>query len=97
MNTPSWEARHPESYPERAGRNSLDQSYSYAGDSAPVSMNINGTEYYYLKNTQGDITHIVDGDGNGVASCGNDAWGNHLEAVGGEIAELNPSINDNHS
>ena len=37
--------------------------YSYAGDSTPVSMNVNGTEYYYLKNAQGDITHIVDGDG----------------------------------
>jgi RHS repeat-associated protein len=64
--------------------------YSYAGDSTPVSMNVNGTEYYYLKNGQGDITHIVDGDGNEVASYEYDAWGNHLEVDGGDIAELNP-------
>ena len=62
--------------------------YSYAGDSTPVSMNVNGTEYYYLKNGQGDITHIVDGDGNEVASYEYDAWGNHLEVDGGDIAEL---------
>ncbi len=64
--------------------------YSYAGDSTPVSMNVNGTEYYYLKNAHGDITHIVDEDGNEVASYEYDAWGNHLEVDGGEIAQLNP-------
>ncbi len=64
--------------------------YSYAGDSTPVSMNVNGTEYYFLKNAQGDITHIVDEEGNEVASYEYDAWGNHLSITGGEIAELNP-------
>ena len=64
--------------------------YSYAGDSTPVSIDVNGTEYYYLKNGQGDITHIVDGDGDEVASYEYDAWGNHLEVTGGDIAELNP-------
>ena len=64
--------------------------YSYAGDSTPVSMNANGTEYYYLKNGQEDITHIVDEDGNEVASYKYDAWGNHLEVTGGDIAEINP-------
>jgi RHS repeat-associated protein len=65
--------------------------YSYAGDSSPVSMNVNGTEYYYLKNAQGDITHIVDTDGNEVASYEYDAWGNHLRITGDDvIAELNP-------
>jgi len=64
--------------------------YSYAGEGTPVSMNVNGTEYYYLKNAQGDITHIVDGDGNEVASYEYDAWGNHLSITGGDIAQLNP-------
>jgi RHS repeat-associated protein len=64
--------------------------YSYAGEGTPVSMNVNGTEYYYLKNAQGDITHIVDGDGNEVAAYEYDAWGNHLSVTGGDIAELNP-------
>lgn len=63
---------------------------SYAGGSNPVSMNVNGTEYYYLKNAQGDITHIVDGEGNEVGAYEYDAWGNHLEVTSGEIAELNP-------
>jgi RHS repeat-associated protein len=64
--------------------------YSYAGDSTPVSMNVNGTEYYYLKNAQGDITHIVDEEGNEVASYEYDAWGNILSITGGDIAQLNP-------
>ncbi len=64
--------------------------YSYAADSTPVSMNANGAEYYYLKNAQGDITHIVDSDGNEVAAYEYDAWGNHLSVTGGDIAELNP-------
>ncbi len=64
--------------------------YSYAGDTSPVSMNVNGTEYYYLKNAQGDITHIVDGEDSEVAAYEYDAWGNHLKVVGGEIAQLNP-------
>jgi YD repeat-containing protein len=64
--------------------------YSYAGDSTPVSMNVNGTEYYYLKNAQGDITHIVDCDGVEVASNEYDAWGNHPSINGGDIAEINP-------
>ena len=64
--------------------------YSYAGDSTPVRMNVNGMEYYFLKNGQGDITHIVDSDGNEVASYRYDAWGNHLSITGGDIAELNP-------
>jgi RHS repeat-associated protein len=63
--------------------------YSYAGDSTPVSMNVNGTEYYYLKNAQGDITHIVDEEGNEVASYEYDAWGNILSITGGDIAQLN--------
>jgi len=54
-------------------------------------MNVSGTEYYYLKNAQGDITHIVDGEGNEVAAYEYDAWGNHLSISGdAEIAELNP-------
>jgi RHS repeat-associated protein len=53
-------------------------------------MNVNGTEYYYLKNAQGDITHIVDCDGVEVASYEYDAWGNHLSINGGDIAEINP-------
>jgi RHS repeat-associated protein len=54
-------------------------------------MNVNGTEYYYLKNAQGDVTHIVDADGIEVASYEYDAWGNHLSISGdATIAELNP-------
>jgi len=62
--------------------------YSYTGGITPVSMNVNGMDYYYLKNAQGDITHIVDGDVNEVASYEYDAWGNHTHNWGHRPMEL---------
>ena len=31
-------------------------------------MNLNGTEYYYVRNAQGDITGLIDNVGNLVVS-----------------------------
>ena len=52
--------------------------------------------YYYIKNLQGDITHIVDDSGNVQARYQYDAWGNHkvYDANGNEIA--NSITNPNH-
>ena len=37
--------------------------------------------YYYLKNVQGDITHIVDKNGNVMVEYKYDAWDNHDEFI----------------
>ena len=44
--------------------------------------------YYYIKNLQGDVTHIVDESGNIQASYKYDAWGNHkvCDANGKELS-----------
>ena len=41
-------------------------------------MTYNGTTYLYVKNAQGDVVQIVDGNGNMVVTYIYDAWGNML-------------------
>ena len=38
-------------------------------------MNLNGTEYFYVRNAQGDIIGLIDGDGVRVVSYAYDSWG----------------------
>ena len=38
-------------------------------------MNLNGTEYFYVRNAQGDIIRLIDGDGVRVVSYAYDSWG----------------------
>ena len=45
---------------------------------SPLSMNYNGTEYFYVKNAQGDVTGLVTTSGTRVVSYTYDAWGNLL-------------------
>ena len=47
------------------------------------------TSYYYITNLQGDVMHLVDGDGATVASYTYDPYGNILTATG-DLAEVNP-------
>ena len=44
----------------------------------PASVTYNGTTYLYVKNAQGDVVQIVDGNGNMVVTYIYDAWGNML-------------------
>ncbi len=37
--------------------------YTYGNDNNLVSMNLNGVEYYYVRNAQGDIIGLLDGNG----------------------------------
>ena len=47
--------------------------------------------YYYRKNVQGDVTHILDINGNVKAEYAYDAWGNHKIIVNEDnIADINP-------
>ena len=59
----------------------------------PLSVNYNGTEYFYLKNAQGDVTGIVDAAGTQVVAYTYDAWGKLLSTTGsmaGTLGEYNP-------
>jgi hypothetical protein len=38
-------------------------------------MNLNGIEYFYITNLQGDIIELVDINGNSVVQYRHDAWG----------------------
>ena len=57
--------------------------YTYAGDT-PVGMEIDGVQYYYLTNGQGDVTHVIDDAGNVVASYEYDPWGRIIASTGTE-------------
>jgi YD repeat-containing protein len=47
-----------------------------------MSMNLNGTEYYYMKDAQGDIIGLFDRTGAVVVEYTYDAWGNILSTTG---------------
>ena len=53
-----------------------------------ASVNYDGTEYYYLKNAQGDITGITDSSGNLVVEYTYDAWGNVISTTGSLMSSL---------
>ena len=48
----------------------------------PASVNYNGTEYFYVKNAQGDVTGLVNASGTRVVTYTYDAWGNLLATTG---------------
>ncbi len=75
--------------------------YTYDFDGTLISFNYDsnvdvspsGTEYYYLRNQQSDITKIIDNDGNIVVEYYYDAWGNIIKTVdtsGISLADINP-------
>jgi len=43
--------------------------YTYDAGGKLVSMNLNGIEYYYIFNAQGDIIGLFDSTGTQVVSC----------------------------
>lgn len=57
------------------GSNRMHFTYDSLG---PASVTYNGTTYLYVKNAQGDVVQIVDGNGNTVVTYIYDAWGNML-------------------
>ena len=48
----------------------------------PASVNYNGTEYFYVRNAQGDVTGLVSTSGARVVTYTYDAWGNPLATTG---------------
>ena len=60
--------------------------YTYSGKGALISMNLNGTEYYYIKNVQGDIIGLYDASGTEVVAYTYDTWGK-LIAIDGSLKD----------
>ena len=54
------------------GSNKLHFTYDSTG---PLSVNCNGTEYFYVKNAQGDVTGLVSTSGTRVVTYTYDALG----------------------
>ena len=67
------------------GGNKLHFTYDSTG---PLSVNYNGTEYFYVKNAQGDVTGLVNASGTRVVTYTYDAWGNPLATTGSLAATL---------
>lgn len=73
--------------------------FRYDADGNPLSFNYNGAEYFYVLNTQGDISAIMNVSGVTVAFYYYDAWGNITSIVdynntaitsNSHIAHINP-------
>ena len=70
--------------------NKLHFTYDSVG---PASVNYNGTEYFYVRNAQGDVTGLVSTSGTRVVTYTYDAWGNPLATTGSlasTLGEQNP-------
>ena len=68
-------------------------TFRYDGENKAASFNLNGAEYYYLRNLQEDIIGIVDGTGSLVVEYAYDAWGKLLSITGSladTVGVLNP-------
>ena len=65
-----------------SGSSQVKQLYSYDANGDVISVNYNGTEYYYLRNGQTDIVGLMDGSGTRVVEYTYDAWGKLISATG---------------
>ena len=63
--------------------------FMYDDNGDAFGFKYNGTEYYYVRNAQNDITAVLDANQNIVASYVYDAWGQILSSTG-DMAEINP-------
>ncbi len=74
---------------QKTGNTVLVFMYDNNGD--PFGFVYSGTEYYYVKNVQNDVTAIASADGTIIANYYYDPWGRLIEITGDSaIAELNP-------
>ena len=69
-------------------RGTAKELFSYDAAGNVVSVNHNGTEYYYLRNAQGDIIKIIDGSGATVVEYTYDTWGKKVSTTGSLAGSL---------
>ena len=70
-------------------------NFTYDASGIPMSVNYNGTNYYYVANIQGDIMAILDTSGTAVVEYTYDAWGKLYSTTGtlaDALGEANPLI-----
>jgi len=76
--------------------NGTDQiHYTYDANGSLISMNLNGDEYYYIRNAQGDVIGLYDSNGTEVVSYSYDAWGKLISTTGSlasTVGEKNPYL-----
>ena len=65
-----------------SGASQVKQLYSYDASGDVISVNYNGTEYFYLRNGQNDIVGLMDGSGTRVVEYTYDAWGKLISTTG---------------
>ena len=56
--------------------------FSYEASGDVISINYNGTEYFYLRNGQNDVVGLMDGSGTRVVEYTYDAWGKLIPTTG---------------
>ena len=67
--------------------------FRYDSNDELVGAQINGTEYIYLRNLQGDVISLLDESGQSVVDYTYDAWGKVVSITGAladSIGQLNP-------
>ncbi|MDF2881318.1 MAG: wapA2 [Clostridiaceae bacterium] len=67
--------------------------YSYDASGSLVSMSLNGAEYYYIRNAQGDIIGLFDKTGAQVIAYTYDTWGKLIsttESLASTVGSKNP-------
>ena len=69
------------------GSNYIDFLYDENGSA--YSFIYNGTQYYYVRNLQGDVVKILNTSGGVVASYTYDAWGKVTNS-GNVVGQYNP-------
>jgi RHS repeat-associated protein len=65
---------------ETTGNDALHYSYDSRGQL--VSLKLNGTPYFYMRNGQGDITGLIDASGAEVVRYTYDSWGKPISITG---------------
>ena len=66
---------------EKTGSNTPTY-YTYDENNKLISMNLSGTEYYYIRNAQDDTIGLFDSAGTQVVSYTYDSWGKLISTTG---------------
>ena len=62
--------------------------FSYDASGNPMTVEYNGTTYYYVTNIQGDVIAILNSSGTAVVEYTYDAWGNIFSTTGSMATTL---------